>query len=203
MKLYDTARAPNPRRVRIFLAEKGIQVPTEQVDIMGKMAKSDAFTALNPLQRVPVLELDDGTVITESVAICRYFEEIQPEPPLMGRNAVEKAQVEMWNRRVELGVFAAVANAFRHAHPAMSGLEVPQVKEWADANRPKALEAMKFLDRVLADRPFVAGELFSIADITLLCALDFARVPKIAIADEHVNLKRWHAQVSSRPSAKA
>lgn len=203
MKLYDTARAPNPRRVRIFLAEKGIQVPTEQVDIMGKMAKTDAFTALNPLQRVPVLELDDGTVIAESVAICRYFEEIQPDPPLMGRSAVEKAQVEMWNRRVEFGVFAAVASAFRHAHPAMSGLEVPQVKEWAEANRPKALEAMKFLDGVLADRPFVAGELFTIADITLLCAIDFARVPKIAIADEHVNLARWHAEVSSRPSAKA
>ncbi|MXN67410.1 glutathione S-transferase [Stappia sp. GBMRC 2046] len=203
MKLYDTAGAPNPRRVRIFLAEKGIQVPTEQVDIMSKMAKTDAFTTLNPLQRVPVLELDDGTAISESVAICRYFEEMHPEPPLMGRNAVEKAQVEMWNRRAEFGVFAPVAFAFRHSHPAMSELEVPQVREWAEANRPKVLEAFRFFDQVLSDRQFLAGEMFSIADITLLCAVDFARVPKLGIPEDHANLKRWHAEVSARQSAKA
>src|SRR4051794_41956465 len=131
MKLYDGGRAPNPRRVKVFLAEKGIKVPTEQVDL-GKLAhKGAAYTAVNPLQRVPALELDDGTVLTESIAICRYFEELQPEPALFGRSALEKARIEMWNRRLELNLYQTVQHVFRHTHPAMAEMEVPQVAAWA------------------------------------------------------------------------
>ena len=119
MKLYDGGRAPNPRRVRIFLAEKGIEIPLESVDLGALEHKSETFTALNPLQRLPVLTLDDGTVITESIAICRYFEALRSEPPLFGRGALEVALVEMWNRRVELNLYAAVSAVFRHLHPAM------------------------------------------------------------------------------------
>jgi len=119
MKLYDSGRAPNPRRTRIFLAEKGISVPTEQVDMMAKQHKTPAYAAINPLQRVPALVLDDGMIITESIAICRYFEALQPEPSLFGLGAKEIAQVEMWNRRCEINFLANVANVFRHLHPAM------------------------------------------------------------------------------------
>lgn len=202
MKLYDSTRAPNPRRVRIFLAEKGIEVPLVPVDILAREMKSDAFTALNPLQRLPVLVFDDGAVISESVAICRYFEELYPEPPLMGATPMEKAVVEMWNRRIEQGIFASVTAAFRHGHPAMAELEVPQVAEWAEVNRPKAVEMMRFLDRELATREFVAGWRFSIADITLLCAMDFCKVARIEVPEELVHLRRWHADVSARQSAR-
>ncbi len=203
MKLYDSNRAPNPRRVRIFLAEKGIEVPVVPVDIAAKEMKSPTFTALNAMQRLPVLVLDDGTAISESVAICRYFEELHPEPALMGTSPLDKAIVEMWHRRIEQGIFASVAAVFRHSHPAMSELEVPQVGEWAEANRPKVLDMMRFLDGELATRDFVAGPRFTIADITLLCAIDFCRVSKIEMPDDLANLKRWHASVSARESAKA
>src|SRR5437660_8126676 len=156
MKLYDSGPAPNPRRVRIFLAEKGITVPAEQVDLAAQEQKSPAFTALNPLQRVPVLALDDGTVITESIAICRYFEALRPEPPLFGRGAKEAALVEMWNRRVELNLYGAVSAVFRHLHPAMKEME-NQVPEWGEANKPRALDFLAFLDRELKDRLFIAG----------------------------------------------
>ena len=139
MKLYDSKMAPNPRRTRIFLAEKGISVPTEQVDMMKMEHRSPEYTAINPLQRMPALVLDDGTVITESIAICRYFEAVQPEPPLFGVGAKEIAQVEMWNRRCEINFMANVAAVFRHLHPAMKELEVPQVPAYAEAMRPRAL----------------------------------------------------------------
>ena len=130
MKLYDGGRAPNPRRVRIFLAEKGLDVPTEQVDLGALQQRSDAYTAINPMQRVPALVLDDGTVIAESIAICRYFEVLCPDPPLFGRGALDSALVEMWNRRVEFHLFMPVSNIFRHLHPAMKQMEVPQVPAW-------------------------------------------------------------------------
>ena len=136
MRLYDGGRAPNPRRVRIFLAEKGMSVPIERVDLAALEHKSAEFTALNPLQRVPVLVLDDGTVITESIAICRYIEGLRPEPPLFGRGALEIALTEMWNRRVELNLYQAVSAVFRHTHPAMKDFE-SQVPEWGEANRPR------------------------------------------------------------------
>src|ERR1700733_4473236 len=161
MKLYDGGRAPNPRRVRVFLAEKGITVPTEQVDLGQLQQRSDAYTAINPMQRVPALVLDDGTVIAESIAICRYFEALYPEPQLFGRGALERAQVEMWNRRVELQLFLPVASVFRHLHPAMIQIENPQVPEWGEANKPRIVDFLRFLDGELKDRRFVAGKDFT------------------------------------------
>lgn len=203
MKLYDGGRAPNPRRVRVFLAEKGIEVPMQPVD-MGELGhKSDEITARNPLQRLPVLELDDGTVIAESVAICRYFEELHPEPALFGRDAVGRALIEMWQRRLEFHLLMPVAQAFRHIHPAMQAWEVPQIPEWGEANKPKALAFLELLDRELAGRDFVAGDDFSIADITGLIAMDFMKPARIEIPESLANVRRWHAALKARPSAGA
>jgi len=203
MKLYDSKMAPNPRRTRVFLAEKGIELPTEQVDIMAKQHLSPEYAAINPLQRMPALVLDDGTVISESIAICRYFEVLQPEPPLFGVGAKETAIVEMWNRRCELHLFLPVAQVFRHTHPAMKELEVPQIPDWAEANRPRVLDFLHILDSELGTRPFVAGERYTVADITALCAIDFMKPARIALPDELTNVRRWHAAVSARPSARA
>ena len=203
MKLYDGGRAPNPRRVRIFLAEKGIDVETVPVDMGAMEHRSAKITELNPLQRLPVLELDDGTILTETVAICRYFEELHPEPSLLGRTPLDKAKIEMWNRRMELNFFMSVAAAFRHTHPAMREWEVPQVPEWGEVNRPKVLQFLEILDGELADRPFIAGESYSIADITGLCAFDFMKPAKIERPEHLKNVMRWHGEVSSRPSAQA
>ncbi len=203
MKLFDGGRAPNPRRVRIFLAEKGIEVPLVRVDMAAMEHRQGEVASRNPLQRLPVLELDDGTVLTESVAICRYFEEIQPEPALFGRGALGKAQVEMWQRRVEQNLFFPVAQAFRHIHPAMKEWEVPQVPEWGEVNKPKAIEFLKLLDAELSAREFVAGDAYSIADITGLVALDFMKPARIAIPDELANVIRWRQAIAGRPSASA
>ncbi|MEX2034860.1 MAG: glutathione S-transferase [Xanthobacteraceae bacterium] len=203
MKLYDGGRAPNPRRVRVYLAEKGIAVPMEQVDLGAMAQKSAAYTAINPLQRVPALELDDGTIITESIAICRYFEVLQPEPPLFGVGAKEAALVEMWQRRVELHLFWPVTQVFRHSHPAMKAMEVPQVPDWAEANKPRVLEFLSLLDGELKVRRYIAGDRYSVADITGLVAIDFMKPAKLAVPDTLGNLKRWHAEVSARPSAQA
>lgn len=203
MKLYDGGRAPNPRRVTVFLAEKGIEIEKVPVD-MGQMGhKSEEVTRLNPLQRLPVLMLDDGTVLTESVAICRYFEELHPEPALMGTDALDKAIVEMWNRRLELIFLGAVANAFRHTHPAMKEWEKPQLAEWGEINRPKALAFLELLDKELADREFIAGDRFSIADITGMIGFDFMKPARIERPEHLANVMRWYQAVSSRPSAKA
>jgi glutathione S-transferase len=202
MKLYDGGRAPNPRRVRIFLAEKGVEIPLEPVDLGALEHKSETFTALNPLQRLPVLELDDGTVISESIAICRYFEALRPEPPLFGRGALEVALVEMWNRRVELNLYAAVSAVFRHLHPAMRNME-EQIPAWGEANKPRALEFLALLDRELKDRLFIVSDHFTVADITGLVSVDFMKPAKIEMPESLVNLRRWHAQVSARPSAQA
>jgi glutathione S-transferase len=203
MKLYSSPFAPNARRVRVFLAEKGVDVPKVDVDLARLDQRSESFSALNPFQRVPVLELDDGVVLCESIAICRYFEEIQPDPPLFGVGALERARVEMWQRRLELGLMLHVANAFRHSHPHMAEMEKPQIAELAQSSKPKAVAAMAHVDRELADRPFIVGDRFSIADITGLVALDFARTARIALPEELANLRRWHADLSARPSAKA
>ncbi len=203
MKLYDGGRAPNPRRVRVFLAEKGITVPTEQVDLGKLEQRSDAFTAVNPMQRVPALVLDDGTVITESIAICRYFEALHPEPPLFGRGALESALVEMWQRRIELHLFLPVSMVFQHTHPAMKIMVDPQVAAWGEANKPRVAQFLQLLDGELKDRQYVAGQAFTVADITAMCAVDFMRVSKLTVPDELANVKRWHAEVSARPSAGA
>ncbi|MBN7759603.1 glutathione S-transferase [Nitratireductor aquibiodomus] len=203
MKLYDGGRAPNPRRVRIFLAEKGIEVPIVPVDMGALEHKSEMLTRLNPLQRLPVLELDDGTVLTETVAICRYFEALHPEPALFGKGALGMAQVEMWQRRVEMHLFFPIAQAFRHLHPAMKDWEVPQVGEWGEANKPRALEFLTYLNAELADRPFIAGDDYSIADITGLSSVDFMKLARISIPDGLDHVMRWYHTVAGRPSAQA
>jgi glutathione S-transferase len=203
MKLLETRMAPNPRRVRIFLAEKGIQVPTEELDLMKGELQRESFTKLNALQRVPVLQLDDGTAICESMAICRYFEELHPEPPLFGTGALGKAMVEMWQRRMELGLMSAVTSAFRHLHPAMAEREVPQVAAWGEANKPRALEMLRILDEQLAGNRFVAGDAYSVADITALVTVDFMKPARVQRPEGLANLERWHKEVASRPSAKA
>jgi glutathione S-transferase len=202
MKIYDSQGAPNPRRVRVFLAEKGMNVPFEPVDIGKAINRQPDFLKINPLAGVPVLELDDGTYISESVAICRYFEETKPEPPLFGVGAKERALIEMWNRRIELAVMIPIADAFRQRHDFFKG-RIRQVPEYAEAQRLTALERLEWLDGELANRQFIAGDRFSIADITAMIAVDFGRVSKIAIQPEQKNLARWHAEVSARPSAKA
>ena len=203
MKLYDSRLAPNPRRTRIFLAEKGITLPTEQVDIMAKQQMTPEYTAINPLQRMPSLVLDDGTIITESIAICRYFEMLQPDPPLFGVGPKGIALVEMWNRRCEINFFANVAAVFRHLHPAMKELEVPQIPAFAEANKPRVTWFLELLDGELAKREFIAGDRYSVADITALCAVDFMKPARLTMPDGAGNVKRWHAAVSARPSARA
>ncbi len=203
MKLYDGGRAPNPRRVRIFLGEKGISIPTEQIDLNTLAHKSETYKAINPLQRVPALVLDDGTVITESIAICRYFEILQPDPCLFGQSAKEQAVTEMWNRRLELNLLFVVAFAFRHLHPAMKEMEKPQVPAWGEANKPRAVEFLGLLDQQLGQSRYVAGDRYSVADITGLVAVDFLKPAKIDLPPGMANIARWHKEVAARPSAAA
>jgi glutathione S-transferase len=203
MKLYDSNRAPSPRRVRIFLAEKGIKVDLVPVDLTKFEQFSDPFTALNPMQRVPVLVLDDGTVISETMAISRYFEALQPEPNLLGRDAREIALIEMWNRRVEFNFYWPVSQAFRHLHPAMAEREKPQVADWGEANKPKVVEFARLLDGELAKRSHVAGDRFTVADITAFVTVDFMKPAKIELPAELANVRRWHAAIAARPSSSA
>ena len=203
MELYDQPRAPNPRRVNIFLAEKRINVPTRELNIPAKEHLTDEVRALNPVQTLPILVLDDGTAISESIAICRYFEELHPEPPLMGTTPLEKATIEMWQRRMELNLINPIASVFRHSHPAMAELEVPQIKEWSEANRPRVLKGLEMLDAQLAKNQYVAGDRYSIADITALVGVDFAKMGRVDVPENLTNLARWRAEVSARPSAKA
>jgi glutathione S-transferase len=201
MKLIETRSAPNPRRVRIFIAEKGLVIPTEQVEF-GNIHSAE-FARLNEDKKVPVLQLDDGTVIGETVAICRYLEALHPEPALMGRGAQGQAVSEMWQRRVELGLFYAVAQCFRHLHPSMAAFEVPQVPAWGEANRLHAQAALVLLDARLARSQFISGDAFAIADITALVAVDFMKPARIPRPVGLANLERWYVEVSARPSARA
>jgi glutathione S-transferase len=187
------AARPNPRRVRIFLAEKGISVPTEQVDLGNLQQRSEAYTAINPLQRVPALVLDDGTVLTESLAICRYFEALQPDPPLFGKGALQSALIEMWNRRIEFHLYMPVSTVFQHLHPAMKAMVDPQVSAWGEANRPRIFDFL----------PYVAGDNFTVSDILAMVAVDFMKVSKLAVPEELTDLRRWYASVAARPSASA
>ena len=203
MKLYDGGRAPNPRRTRIFLAEKGIKLPMQQIDLGALEHMSASYASINPLKRVPALVLDDGTVITESIAICRYFEALQPDPALFGRGALESARVEMWNRRLELHLLFPISHVFRNTHPAMKAMEVPQVPAWAEANKPRIVDFIGVIDRELEGRAFISGDNFTVADITGLVSLDFMKPAKLAIPDDLRHLKRWHADLTARPSASA
>lgn len=202
MKIYNSSVAPNPRRVRIFLAEKGITVPYVEVDLTKNESRTPEFRKKNPMGQVPVLELDDGTMIAETVAISRYFEEIHPDPPLFGTGAKERAVVEMWNRRMEFQLIKPVMDAFGLRHEFFKG-RIRQCPEYAEIQRLNAEDALVWLDQEMANRRFIAGDNFSIADITALVAIDFGRVSKIGIKPDQKNLARWHSEVSSRPSAKA
>lgn len=200
MHIVTTPRAPNPRRVRIFLAEKGIVVPSEAHDMMSGGLQSDEIRRLNPWMRAPILVLDDGRAISESVAICRYFEELHPNPPLFGTGALERAEVEMWNRRIELGLFNHIAQVFRHLNQKMAPLEVPQVVSWGEANAPKVERELQLLEERLATSRYFVGDSFTIADITALVAIDFMKPARLVIGDQFANILDWHRRVSMRPS---
>lgn len=203
MKLYDVAMpAPNPRRVRIFLAEKGITVPLEPVALMKREHKSPEFRAKNSLGQVPVLELDDGAHISESVSICRYLEALHPAPPLFGTSPLEVALIDQWIRRIEFIVMGPIGNVWRHADDRTAKL-LTQFRDFGESNRDAALNAMRWLDRELKGRDFIAGDSYSAADITALCTLDFGAFIGLPIPEECGDLKAWHARVSARPSAKA
>jgi glutathione S-transferase len=202
MKMYDFTLAPSPRRVRIFLAEKGIEVPLVQVDIMKNANRTPEFYKKNPSGSLPILELDDGSCIAESVAICRYFEELQPEPALFGVGARERALVEMWNRRIELEIFAPVGHVWSRLSEIAKG-RGRQIPEFGEIQKRAATDRIAWLNGELENREFVAGDRFSIADVTTLCMIDFARTVDIRIQRELTNLARWYSAVSSRPSAKA
>lgn len=203
MKLYDTTFAPNPRRVRIFAAEKGVSIPSVQIDIGKLEHTSAAYAAVNPRRRVPALELEDGVIIAESMAICRYLEALHPEPNLLGRTPREIGEIDMWSRQIEFDFYLTIAAAFRHLHPAMAARETPQIPAWGERNRARLLDELAVLDDRLSGREFVACDRFTVADITALVAVDFLRVTKVAIPDGMAELKRWKAAVSARPSAAA
>ncbi len=204
MQLYDDTLAPNPRRVRVFLAEKGITgTPIEQVSVIKGQHKTEAYKKISPLSQVPAFETGDGRHLTESIAICRYFEALHPDPPLMGRDPFDQAEIEMWQRRIEFGLMSNIALSFRHCHPAMKDLE-SQNKEWGELCARRAFKFMSFLDGHLESNEFLASSGFSIADITGLISLDFgALAARITISPELKNLKSWHEKLAARPSAKA
>lgn len=210
MKLYDFTLAPNPRRVRMFLAEKGIEVPSVQVNTREREQFSDDFKKVNPSSMVPVLELDDGTCISESVAICRYFEVLHPEPSLMGTDAKSQAIIEMWNRRVELQAYTAAADVVRNSAPmfedrGLSGVPggVPQIPALVERGKKTMTRFFTMLDGQLGDNTFVAGHTFTIADITAFVTIEFAKRGEIEIPESAGNVKRWHVDMGNRPSASA
>lgn len=203
MRLYTAARAPNPRRVEMFLAEKGVRdIERLPVDLNAGEHRLDGFRARNPLARVPVLELDDGRFLAESRAICSYLETLYPEPNLMGRDGEERAFIEMADRQIELYLFAGIANCVRHTHPGLAALEQPQFPEYGAAQGHKFREVARWLDGRLASSPHVAGERFTVADITAFCAIEFARLIRFQPGNEGMaQLQAWRDRIAQRPSA--
>ena len=201
MKLYTTTLAPNPRRVRIFMEEKGIEIPVQEISIMEGEHKQEEYKKISSSSKVPALELDDGTVITESMAICRYLELLHPEPALFGSSKVEQAKIEMESRRIELELMLPIASAFRHTHPAAAALENPQIEEYGIAKRENAINRLNLLDEELGEQKFIAGDDYSVADITALCAIDFGGLAQIEVPSSLVNLSRWLEDMRSRPSS--
>ena len=201
MKLYTTTLAPNPRRVRIFMEEKGIEMPVQEISIMEGEHKQEEYKKISPSSKVPALELDDGTIITESMAICRYLELLHPEPALFGSSKVEQAKIEMESRRIELELMLPIASAFRHTHPAAAALENPQIEEYGIAQRENAINRLDLLDEELGEQKFIAGDDYSVADITALCAIDFGGLAQIEVPSSLVNLSRWLENMRSRPSS--
>jgi glutathione S-transferase len=203
MLLYHDPRAPNPRRVRIFLAEKGVAYDTIEVSIAASEHQTPEFRKKNPLALLPVLELADGKILRESMAICRYIEELHPEPNLLGTDAWERAQIEQWNRHAELELLIPIAGVFRNTNAFWSG-RIKQSSEYGAILRDVVGGRFDWLEGELAQRPYLAGPRFTVADITALCAIDFGKVSSLRInAETHPQLAAWHARVGARPSAKA
>jgi glutathione S-transferase len=203
MKIYDFPQAPNPRRVRIFLAEKNIEIVYVHVDVYKGESRTAEFIEKNPLGGLPILEFDDGTYLTESVAICRYFEGISPEPRLMGVDPRDIAFVEMWNRRMELEVFLPILNFLQHTSPFFKG-RLRQLPEFAEMRRRQGLKRIEWLDSILAQREFVAGDRYTIADITAQVGIDLGlNMAGLKLPDGVHHVKRWHEAVTNRPSAQA
>ncbi len=211
MKLYDCQVAPNPRRARMFLAEKGIDIERVEVDILGGANLEPAFLAINPRGMLPVLELDDGTRFDEVMAICRYFEDLQPDPPLLGRDALEKALVTNRQRKMEFEGMLAVSEMFRNQNehfstrslPGAGGEILPAIPALIERGRQTLGRFFVGLENYLEHDAFVAGELFTMADITALCAIDFAAWVHVSIPPDHRRALAWYDKVSSRPSASA
>ena len=200
MKIWGTKNLGNPVRVAIFLAEKGIDVPFVDVDLFGKAHLTDDYRAKNPVAQVPVLELDDGSFISETVAICRYFERIHPEPPLMGVGPVGEAVVEMWQRRIEFHFYDAARHVFRHSAEFIRVLEPDQVGAWAEHNRPKVIEALEMMDVQLRQQPFIAGPDFTVADITAILPFQILQLIDIGVPGHCSAVARWRDKVLARPS---
>jgi glutathione S-transferase len=206
MKLYDYAIAPNPRRVTIFIAEKGIEIETVQIDLRAGEHKTPEFTALNPMQDVPALELDDGSCIHQVNAICRYLDELYPQPPLYGRTPKERAQVESWNHQIQNNGILAVAEAYRNSSPnfvnrAVSGPNAyAQIPELGERGLARISDFFTDMDAHFADNQFVLGDYFSVVDITAYITIDFAKWVKMRIPKECTHLKRWFDGMSARPS---
>lgn len=210
MKLHDFELAPSPKRVRMFLAEKGVEIPVVRVDVRQGAQFEETYRRINPFSVVPALELDDGTVICESVAICRYFEETHPDPPLFGGGALERARVEMWSRRAELNGYLSVADALRNRAAMFEGRglpgvpgDVPQIPELVTRGRAAFERFLRMLDPHLADSAFLAGERFSIADITCFVALWFGARGKMGVPEDCAHVRRWFEAMNARPSAEA
>jgi len=202
MKLYTSTRAPNPRRVAMFIAEKGLAIDQVQVDLGAVQNRSPDYLLKNPFGRVPALELDDGRILCETRAICSWLEGYAPEPNLMGEDYDERAFIEMTDRRVELYLFYHIANQIRHTHPGLAALEQPQFPEFGQSQGEKMRETARWLDRTLAAQPYVAGQRFTIADITAFCALEFARLMKFRPGQEGMpHLQAWRDRIAGRPSA--
>lgn len=205
MKLYSAPRAPNPRRVAMFLAEKGIAVELLAFDLLQGQQRSADFLQKNPFGRVPALELDDGRILTETRAICSWLEGLVPEPNLMGEGYDEHAFIEMADRRVELHLLSTIADCARHTHPVLAPLEQPQFADFGRAQGEKMRQTARWLDQQLAQQPYMAGQRFTIADITAFCGLEFARgMLKFRPADETMpHLQEWRDRIAARPSAQA
>jgi glutathione S-transferase len=204
MKLYTSLRAPNPRRVAMFMAEKGLaDIEQVVIDLGAGEHRSADYLARNPFGRVPALELDDGRIVCETRAICSWLEGYAPEPNLMGEGYDERAFIEMADRRVELHLFYGIANCVRHTHPGLAALEQPQFPEYGAVQGEKMRETARWLDQVLATQPFVAGQRFTIADITAFCALEFGRgLMKFRPGQEGMlHLQAWRDRIAERPSA--
>ncbi|MZR31692.1 glutathione S-transferase N-terminal domain-containing protein [Sneathiella litorea] len=202
MKLYDLPASPNARRVRIFLAEKGLEIPKEEVDLSSGYHHTPEYLSKNILGRMPVLELADGSTISESQAICRYLEEIYPEPPLMGQTPLERAHIEMWNRRMELELLIPLMHAFVHGHPMWKGIR-DQVPDYVPVCEKHASRSLGWLETALEGREYIAAPVYSVADITAQCAILMGKAVGVRPTEDQENINAWWARVTSRPSARA